>query len=644
MSEKPSQPSQPSHLAQTLISSITKTPPETRPASMAVDKILEEKRRAEQVREELAARGELMVEEFINANRNNFGNCFTTEKDLKDSNDFRLKFSYEGYQTLSASGEVSTLQMQTIAISKWMDNVTVFFSVLNRNSFFRSTMMSILSGNYPKWLTTPFEEMDKRQKGAASLFFLGHMLRDVSVEFVKEITSLSSDKAAPVEAVHLYLEKTRPDLIIPLGGELFICGCYHAMEARQSWMGGSYYVVIYTYWTYGTNGKMKHVKGESFLCPAGSIIVPNKLIFREATPKDSEEFTARGKKYMDMISKPSYLKYKGVGRYRNYWSIRQYKCDGRIMVDMAAFIQEDPEYSKFFGNDRYDDEMISAVNVSAFDSSYLKFLPPYVYGFSMAAKKWVEFEIDNISPIQFNSNAFDKVVIPASTKDIIRSLVTAEAVEHNDIIENKGLGYIFLLSGGPGTGKTLTAEALAETLGRPIYYVTVGELGTTVDSLEHRLKSVLTLAETWNAILLIDEIDIFVQRRGGNSAVETNAMTGVFLRLLEYYSGIMFLTTNLRGNLDPAFLSRVSLNIDYGHGLDQETRKRIWLNNLEGRGEFSEEELEKISTYPFNGRRIKNIIKLALTLARANNVRLNMDSIQRVIAHSLNEEESSEYK
>jgi SpoVK/Ycf46/Vps4 family AAA+-type ATPase len=162
--------------------------------------------------------------------------------------------------------------------------------------------------------------------------------------------------------------------------------------------------------------------------------------------------------------------------------------------------------------------------------------------------------------------------------------------------------------------KTLTAEALAETLKRPIYYLTVGELGTNVEELETKLKDVLEIAETWNAILLIDEIDIFVQKRGGNSDINRNAMTGVFLRLLEYYSGIMFLTTNLVENLDPAFLSRISLNVDYGSTLTDATREQIWLN-LTRNVTIENFDAKALSTIKINGRRIKNSIKLLLSLS-----------------------------
>lgn len=191
--------------------------------------------------------------------------------------------------------------------------------------------------------------------------------------------------------------------------------------------------------------------------------------------------------------------------------------------------------------------------------------------------------------------------------------------------------------------KTLTAEALAETLKRPIYYLAAGDLGTDVDGLEHKLKSVLEIAETWNAILLIDEIDIFVQKRGGNSDINKNAMTGVFLRLLEYYAGIMFLTTNLIDNLDPAFLSRVSLIINYGQGLTAEAREQIW-KNLTRNVVIKDLDCKALSKIEMNGRRIKNCIKLLLSLNHFKKTEATMAQLQDIISMSNHADEKEGYK
>ncbi|PKK67210.1 P-loop containing nucleoside triphosphate hydrolase protein, partial [Rhizophagus irregularis] len=186
---------------------------------------------------------------------------------------------------------------------------------------------------------------------------------------------------------------------------------------------------------------------------------------------------------------------------------------------------------------------------------------PSLYGFSFTAKKWGEVNIDYLNEISFDDDAFDQLVMDPIKKDLISSLVMSKH-KGVDLISGKGGGCIFLLHGPPGVGKTLTAEAISEYLHRPLYNVSVGELGTSVVELESKLSEILEVASIWNAVILIDEADIFLERRSENN-IYRNALVSVFLRLLEYHQGILFLTTNRVKCFDAAFQSRVSISLKY---------------------------------------------------------------------------------
>ena len=150
---------------------------------------------------------------------------------------------------------------------------------------------------------------------------------------------------------------------------------------------------------------------------------------------------------------------------------------------------------------------------------------------------------------------------------------------------------------------------MAETLHRPLYMVGVGELGTEVTELEENLTKVLQTASAWNAILLLDECDIFMEKRK-DMDIHRNAMVGVFLRLLEYYPGILFLTTNRAANIDEAFYSRISFAVKY-KDLDSQKRASIWTNILGlYKINLSEESILTLSQKEINGRQIKNAVKL----------------------------------
>jgi SpoVK/Ycf46/Vps4 family AAA+-type ATPase len=144
-------------------------------------------------------------------------------------------------------------------------------------------------------------------------------------------------------------------------------------------------------------------------------------------------------------------------------------------------------------------------------------------------------------------------------KTLIHALVRehiSESDSFDDVIKGKGRGLIGLLAGTPGCGKTLTAEAVAETTRRPLYAVSAGELGTTPEEVEERLMLVLELAQMWNAVLLLDEAEVFLQQRDVSN-VERNALVSIFLRQLEYYQGILILTTNMPEQCDAAFESKL---------------------------------------------------------------------------------------
>jgi len=239
-------------------------------------------------------------------------------------------------------------------------------------------------------------------------------------------------------------------------------------------------------------------------------------------------------------------------------------------------------------------------------------------------------KVSQLFPIEFDDKAFDYLVLPNNAKQIIKSLVQNNSEANSsenvnsfgDIISTKGRGCIFLLHGKPGVGKSLTAEAIAEFLHRPLYVISVGELGTSVKELEGTLSTILELAGTWNAVLLIDEADIFLEARSEKD-IKRNAMVGIFLRLLEYHEGVLFLTTNRVTCLDEAFKSRISVALHYPT-LDSFSRAAVWKNLCTAAG-ITGMDFEKLAEmYKSNGREIRNYIKLATCLAQQNPQFLDM--------------------
>ncbi|KAF2170334.1 hypothetical protein M409DRAFT_64114 [Zasmidium cellare ATCC 36951] len=146
----------------------------------------------------------------------------------------------------------------------------------------------------------------------------------------------------------------------------------------------------------------------------------------------------------------------------------------------------------------------------------------------------------------------DSLVLDPDMLSSMRQLVENRLeTNFDDFVSGKGQGLIGLLCGPPGLGKTFTAEAIAEVARRPLYAVTSGALGSTAPEINKNLSAILGLCAHWNAVLLLDEADIFLAKRSLDD-LERNAIVSVFLRELEYYRGIMILTTNQPELIDHA--------------------------------------------------------------------------------------------
>lgn len=340
------------------------------------------------------------------------------------------------------------------------------------------------------------------------------------------------------------------------------------------------------------------------------------LKVRPLSDADRAELTERGRAYANLALGAHYKQMTGQMEVAKWWSYSPMRATGRCMIDIAT-------HNQFKDADRYRRNNESS-EIKVLREDQLWQTDPYVLGFSFVTKQWGRFPVAQISNIEFRENAYDQLVLDAQKKIMVRALVEDNSSGFSDIISGKGGGCIFLLHGEPGVGKTLTAEAVSELLKRPLYSVSVGELGTDPASMEKNLRQILDVAQIWNAVILLDEADIFLEKRTSGDVLR-NAMVGIFLRLLEYHQGVMFLTTNRVAEFDTAFYSRVSVALKYD-GLTREARAQIWRNLLEAAG-IQNMDTVMLAQHELNGRQIKNLIRLSQSLARQQGVDVNMNHI-----------------
>ncbi|WPB05614.1 uncharacterized protein RHO25_010267 [Cercospora beticola] len=262
-----------------------------------------------------------------------------------------------------------------------------------------------------------------------------------------------------------------------------------------------------------------------------------------------------------------------------------------------------------------------------------------LFGFSLTDARWAAFSTSDVSNITWRKDMLSSLVISAPVLTSMRQLIQSHSsrAPFDDFVPGKGQGLIGLFSGQPGLGKTFTAEAIAETAEKPLYSISSGALGSAASDINTNLRQIMNLCAHWQAVLLLDEADVFLAKRNIYD-LERNAIVSVFLRELEYYPGIMILTTNQPEIIDAAFQSRIHFCYRYP-ALDWRARRQVWLQfiekaeislgadrvNVDGAG------LSELADLDYNGRQIKNAVSIAMTLAGGKEGKvLSTDSILEV--------------
>ncbi|KAF7561033.1 hypothetical protein G7046_g3103 [Stylonectria norvegica] len=286
----------------------------------------------------------------------------------------------------------------------------------------------------------------------------------------------------------------------------------------------------------------------------------------------------------------------------------------------------------------------------------LVLLPKRMFAYALRERRFMPIDLNLLKPVRREPGVFENLRIQPEYKDIVRGLVMshfqkkvlerryADAATEGpgqDLIQGKGRGLVVLLHGVPGVGKTATAEAVAMENRKPLFVITCGDLGLTPHEVEQSLKNVFRLAHLWDCVLLLDEADVFLSERSKHD-MKRNALVSVFLRVLEYYNGLLFLTTNRVGTIDEAFKSRVHLSLYYPP-LDRTQTREIFRLNITKLKEIESErhrmtgepalvikdseildfankhheELAR-STGCWNGRQIRSAFQIASSLALHN--------------------------
>ncbi|KAL4759011.1 P-loop containing nucleoside triphosphate hydrolase protein [Aspergillus foveolatus] len=421
------------------------------------------------------------------------------------------------------------------------------------------------------------------------------------------------------------------------------------------------------------------------------------VIFHPSREEVEANATSRGERFRDLCG-IRYVAFSGLIRYQVEWKEIARNLDDRVVIDAASYFETDYEHRialmplnsdtdapQIYAVDeqhchesvtepegrqytmRQREEQRSDARFSEEASStritngsmpilaapvsgdshgpmeevmeeHLRLCSPYVRGFSLKLKRWLEFDLDGITEIKWNDSAFAELMLPPGYRDLVLAFVAGlsngkEALD--DLIEDKGLGVSLLFAGSPGTGKTLTARVIAEELRKPLHILSAGEFEQDPSSVEERLRRTFMLAEKWDAVLLIDECDTLLQERP-SERLKHNKIDAVFLRLLEYYRGVMIITTGRADTTDKTLKSRIHFTMHFPE-LSASARKQIWRQSIarsKAEAAITDKVYDRLSQLPLNGHQIKHVVKIATLLSYQQTQSLGLAQIRTVLSAS----------
>ena len=228
----------------------------------------------------------------------------------------------------------------------------------------------------------------------------------------------------------------------------------------------------------------------------------------------------------------------------------------------------------------------------------------------------------------------DDVVLTEGTREAIEDALVElrhkrlifEAWGLSDVIR-KGKGLSLLFAGPPGTGKTMTAEALAHAMGKPLMVVNYAHLENMwVGETEKNIERVFHSAWSEDAVLFFDEADAVFHRRGQTAAPWANRDVNVLLTRLEDFPGMVILATNLTRILDRALDRRIDIPVEFempDAAMREEIYRKLMPRPAPLSGDVDFRELAR--KHRLSGGHILNVIRQAMRYAARR------DGIRRIV-------------
>lgn len=316
-----------------------------------------------------------------------------------------------------------------------------------------------------------------------------------------------------------------------------------------------------------------------------------------------------------------------IHRVSSHWRTNTYFATKRrpaLLVNDESIVQHEPSESAYS----------SIYRAQPGSQNGTRQVPHHgtIYAFDITRHEEVWAHSGNFLEYQYK-DIEDKLVLPASHAELVDSVVhDLGFVAQSDVVGEKGTGTPVLSIGKPGSGKTLLAEVVSHRLRRPLYKINggylLGDENNRVAHVEEKLTAMLQRSERQKLIPLIDEADVMIATRRADNLTQA-AIVAAFLRTLEYFNGLLFLTSN-REEIDDAILSRMAAVIRF-NAPDREARKRIWEIQAETQAaKLPAKMIGELAKLECSGRDINRLLSLALRYERAGKSKLTLELFHRI--------------
>lgn len=237
------------------------------------------------------------------------------------------------------------------------------------------------------------------------------------------------------------------------------------------------------------------------------------------------------------------------------------------------------------------------------------------------------FSLDDVVLSRGTRTAVDDAILEIRNKHLLFHRWGLEKV----VRKRKGLTLLF--AGPPGTGKTMTAEAIAKEVKKPLLIVNYAQLENMwVGETEKNIEAVFKSAAEKDAVLFFDEADAVFHRRGITTAPWTNRDVNVLLHHLEDHGGIAVLATNMARVLDRALDRRIDIAVEFDIP-DADMRRRIYEKTVPKEAPIQKDVDFAVLArkYPLSGGSILNVVRQAMrnALRRGKRHRITMEDFER---------------